>query len=195
MTNIKQIYYFNFNFLRDVLSWGISTFATRNKTFTYCMQFTNYLPPPSRGGPAGSSPEVSITHIESYTPLNNQPIPVPNIPNYPASDPDPNSSGYSSLDSSDWLDPRDVKCKKLTCKKIRRKIVQLNLLKKRTIITAKLLQATYNSKFTKFKLDEDTLHLRVYFLNFMNSLKIVLSQFKQTYMFLCNIHSYRGREL
>ena len=48
----------------------------------------------------------------------------------------------------------------------------------------KLLKAASNYNITKSKLDADLLQRWVYLLNFMNSLKIVLSQFKETCMML-----------
>ena len=44
-------------------------------------------------------------------------------------------------------------------------------------ITAKIISAVYKSKLIMFKLDKDTPKIRVYFLSFMNSLKILLSNF------------------
>ena len=43
-----------------------------------------------------------------------------------------------------------------------------------------------------FKLNEDPPHLRVYFIPFMNSLKMVLSKFTETYMLLMEYPSIRG---
>ena len=47
----------------------------------------------------------------------------------------------------------------------------------------------------KFKLDEDPLHLRDYLLNLMNSLKIVLSEFKQTCMLIMEYSYKEGEEI
>ena len=47
-------------------------------------------------------------------------------------------------------------------------------------------KSEYNSKVTKFELDEDPLQRQVYFLPFTNSLKMVLSQFSENYMLLMN---------
>ena len=41
-------------------------------------------------------------------------------------------------------------------------------------------------------MDEDPLQQRIYFLNFMDSLKIVISMFKQTCMLLVNYLSIEG---
>ena len=47
----------------------------------------------------------------------------------------------------------------------------------------------------KFKLYEDPLQHQVYFLSFMISLKIVLSQFSQAYMLLMDHPSIKGEEI
>ena len=65
-------------------------------------------------------------------------------------------------------------------------------IKKCAKITAKLLPDAYKSKVIKFKLDEDPAQRRVYFLYFVKSLKIVLSQFKEALMLLLNYPSIRG---
>ena len=45
----------------------------------------------------------------------------------------------------------------------------------------------------KFKFNEDPLHLRVYFLSLMNSLENKESNFIETYMFLMDYISIRGK--
>ena len=64
-------------------------------------------------------------------------------------------------------------------------------IKKCAKVTSKLLTIVYKSKFTKFKLDEDPLQRRGYFLSFMNS----LSKFSEAYMLVTNYPSIRGEEL
>ena len=59
-------------------------------------------------------------------------------------------------------------------------------------LTANILTAVYKSKVTNFKLDEDTQQRQVYLQSFMNSLKFVLSQFKETYMLLIYYASISG---
>ena len=61
-------------------------------------------------------------------------------------------------------------------------------------LKAKIFTAAYKSKYIAFKLDEDPLQQRVYFLYFMNSLKIVLSTFSETYMLLMDYPSIRGEK-
>ena len=55
-------------------------------------------------------------------------------------------------------------------------------------LTANILTEVYKSKVTNFKLDEDTQQRQVYLQSFMNSLKFVLSQFKETYMLLMDYY-------
>ena len=62
-------------------------------------------------------------------------------------------------------------------------------------ITAELISATYKAKVIKLKLDGDSLQSWVYFISFMDSLKIILSKFKETYMFLMDYTYIRGRDL
>ena len=62
-------------------------------------------------------------------------------------------------------------------------------------LTAKLLTGSYKSKVINFTLDEDPLQRRVYFPSFVNSLKIVLSKFKETYRVLMDYPSIRGEDL
>ena len=61
-------------------------------------------------------------------------------------------------------------------------------------LTTKLLTDAYKSKVINFTLDEDPLQRRVYFPSFVNSLKIVLSQFKETYIVLMEYASIRGND-
>ena len=49
-----------------------------------------------------------------------------------------------------------------------------------TRLTAKLLTTAYKSKRFKFKLDEDSLQRRIYFLTFVESLEMIFSQYKET---------------
>ena len=45
----------------------------------------------------------------------------------------------------------------------------------------KFLTASYKSKIIKFKLDEDPLQCRIYFINFIESLDMISSQYNKTY--------------
>ena len=67
-----------------------------------------------------------------------------------------------------------------------------DLIKECVKLTTKLLKAAYKSKVIMFKLDEDPLQFRVYFLSFMNSLRILSSIFLETCMLLMDYPSIRG---
>ena len=47
-------------------------------------------------------------------------------------------------------------------------------------LTAKFLTTSYKSKIIRFKLDEDPLQCRIYFLTFVESLEMIFSQYKET---------------
>ena len=47
-------------------------------------------------------------------------------------------------------------------------------------LTAKLLTAAYKSKIIRFKMDEDPLQRRIYFLTFVESLEMIFSQYRET---------------
>ena len=49
-----------------------------------------------------------------------------------------------------------------------------------TRLTEKFLTTEYKSKIIKFKLDEDLLQRRIYFLTFVESLETVIFQYKET---------------
>ena len=68
-------------------------------------------------------------------------------------------------------------------------------MKKRAKLIAKLLTAAYKSKVVRFKLDKDPLNFRVYFLSLLNSLKIALSKFSETYMLIADYPFIRGEEI
>ena len=46
-------------------------------------------------------------------------------------------------------------------------------------LTAKLLMTAYKSKIIHFKIDEDPLQSQIYFLNFVDSLKIIFPSIKK----------------
>ena len=47
-------------------------------------------------------------------------------------------------------------------------------------LMAKFLTTAYNSNIIEFKMDEDPLQLRIYFLTFIYSLDMIFSQYKET---------------
>ena len=48
-------------------------------------------------------------------------------------------------------------------------------------LTPKLLTTSFKSEMIRFKLDEDPLQRRIYFLTFIDSLSMVVSQYRETY--------------
>ena len=85
------------------------------------------------------------------------------------SDPSLSDDSYSSNESN----YRRKQCKD---KKHRKK----DPIRLCTTLTAKLLKTAYKSKIIRFKMDEDPLQLRIYFLIFVESLEMILSQYKET---------------
>ena len=113
-----------------------------------------------------------MTPKGNHTPCNNPPNLVPKLP--ADLDADENSSDYSLLDTSDSSDDKYyqiIRCAKNNKKKRQSKTYSDHLIKKCANITAKLLTFMYISKVIKLKMNEYSLHYRVYFLYFMNSLK------------------------
>ena len=54
------------------------------------------------------------------------------------------------------------------------------MIKQCATLTAKLLTAAYKSKIIRFKIDEDPLQRRIYFLTFIDSLDMIFSQYRET---------------
>ena len=48
-------------------------------------------------------------------------------------------------------------------------------------LTAKLLTTAFKSKIIRFRLDEDPLQRRIYFLTFIDSLSMIFSQYEETF--------------
>ena len=57
----------------------------------------------------------------------------------------------------------------------------MDLLKLCARLKGKLLATAYKSKLIKFKLDEDPLQRRIYFLTFLESLEMIFSLYKETF--------------
>ena len=62
-------------------------------------------------------------------------------------------------------------------------------------LTAKLLTTTYKSKITKFKLDEDPLQRRIYYITFVESMDMIFSQYKETYEVLIDYPKIGGENI
>ena len=99
---------------------------------------------------------------------------------------DPSSSGDS--DSSDNSDYRR--------KRRKRKSDQKNdPIKLCARLTEKLLTTAYKSKITRFKIDEDPLQRRIYFLIFIESLEIILLQYTGTCEVLVDYPKIEGENI
>ena len=125
--------------------------------------------PPSESN--SQSLPIGFTPIEISTPCNNPPKQVSNIPN--DNDSDPSSLDYSSSNPSDSSDSGYFKQSQRTHKKHQVESSNTNPIKKCAKLIDKLLKAAYNYKVENFKLSEDPLQSRVYFLTFINSLKMI----------------------
>ena len=84
---------------------------------------------------------------------------------------DPSSGGdYDSSDDSHYI-------RKQRKDKKHRKKYPIRLC---ATLTAKLMTAVYKSKVIRFKMDEDPLQRRIYFLTFIDSLDMIFSQYRET---------------
>ena len=118
--------------------------------------------------------------------------PVPNLTADPDSDPSLSDSYLS--ESSESLDDEYYKQRRRTKKdinKFRSKMCFNDPIKKCAKLTTKVLTSEYKSKVIDFKLDKDPLQRWFYLLSFLSSLKIVLSQFSDTYKLLMDYPSIR----
>ena len=86
------------------------------------------------------------------------------------------SSDPSSSNNSDSSDDSDYRRKRRKRKSDQEKD-QIKLCAR---LTAKFLTTAYKSKIIRFKIDEDPLQRRIYFLAFVESLKIIFSQYTET---------------
>ena len=93
------------------------------------------------------------------------------------------NSGSSDSYSSYPSNSSDEEYSKLI-KRTKSKMCFCEPIKKCAKLIVKLLTSEYKLKVIKLKLDKDPLQHPVCFLYFMNSLKIILSQLKEIYMFL-----------
>ena len=64
--------------------------------------------------------------------------------------------------------------------KIRRSIWEKDSIKLCARLTAKLPTTAYKSKITKFRMDEDPLQRRIYFITLVESLEMIFYQYKGT---------------
>ena len=87
---------------------------------------------------------------------------------------DSSSSDSDASDGSDYI-------RKRSKEKIHQKKDPIKLF---AGLTEKLLTTAYKSNIIRFKLDEDPLQRRIYFLTFVESLEMIFSQYKET----CEVH-------
>ena len=85
------------------------------------------------------------------------------------------SSDPSLSDDSDSSDDINYRRKRRKDKKHHKK----DPIRLCVTLTAKLLTTAYKSKIIRFKMDEDPLQRRVYFLTFIDSLDIIFSQYRE----------------
>ena len=86
------------------------------------------------------------------------------------------SSDPSSSDDSDSSDDIHYRFRQYKKKRHREK----DPIKLCANLTAKFLTTAYKSKIVRFKMDEDPLQHRIYFLTFVESLEMILSQYTET---------------
>ena len=87
------------------------------------------------------------------------------------------SSDPSLSDDSDSSNDSHYSRKRYKNKKHREK----DPIKLCATLTAKLLTTAYKSKIIRFKMDEDPLQRRIYFLTFIDLLDMIFSQYKENY--------------
>ena len=80
----------------------------------------------------------------------------------------------SSRDYTDFYNDSHYRRKRRNNKKHREK----DPIRLCTTLTTKLLRTAYKSKTIRFKMDEDTLQRRIYFLTFIDSLDMIFSQYR-----------------
>ena len=101
------------------------------------------------------------------------------------------SSDPSLIDDSDDSDSSEYshyRCRRRKNKKHRKK----DLIRLFATLTAKLLTTAFKSKIIGFKLDEDPLQRRIYFLTFIDSLNMVFYQYRETYEVLRDYPKMEG---
>ena len=98
------------------------------------------------------------------------------------------SSEPSSSDDSDSSDDSHYRRKRRKGKKHRKK----DLIRLCATLTTKLLTTAYQPKIIRFKLDENPLQRRIYFLTFIDSLDMIFSQYRETFEILLDYPKIGG---
>ena len=101
------------------------------------------------------------------------------------------SSEPSSSDDSDSSNDSYYRRKRRKDKKHRKKY----LIRLCANLTAKLLTTAYKSKIIGFKMDEDPLQRRIYFLTFIDSLDMIFSQYRETCEVLLDYQKIGGDDV
>ena len=99
---------------------------------------------------------------------------------------DPSSSDDS--DDSDSSEDSHYRRRRRKNKKHREK----DLIRLCATLTEKLLTTAFKSKIIRFKLDEDPLQRRIYFLTFIDSLNMVFSKYRKLMKYSEIIQNWRG---
>ena len=86
------------------------------------------------------------------------------------------ASDSLSSNDSDLSNHSDYRCKRHK-NNIHKKKDPIKLCAR---LTKKLLITTYKSKIIRFKMDEDLLQRRIYFLTFVESLEMIFSKYRET---------------
>ena len=101
------------------------------------------------------------------------------------------SSDPSSSNDSNWSDDSDYRRKRRKRKSNQKK----DPIKLFARLTAKFLTKEYKSKIIRFKMDEDMLQRRIYFLTFVESLEMIFSQYTETCEVLIDYPRIRGEDI
>ena len=100
-------------------------------------------------------------------------------------------SDPSLSDDSDSSNESHSRPKRRNNKKHRKKYP----IKQCADLTAKLLTTAYKSKIIRFKMDEDPLQRRIYFLTFIDSLDMIFSQYRETFEVLLDYPKVGGDDV
>ena len=98
------------------------------------------------------------------------------------------SSDPSSSDDSDSSEDSNYRRKRRKNKKHKKE----DPIRLCATLTAKLLMKAFKLNIIRFKLDEDPLHHRIYFLTFIDSLDMIFSQYRETCEVLLDYPKMRG---
>ena len=91
-------------------------------------------------------------------------------------DESPEPSSSDDYDSSDSSEDSHYRRRRRKNKKHRKE----DPIRLCTTLTEKVLTTAFKSKIIRFKMDEDPLQRRIYFLTFIDSLNMIFSQYKET---------------